>query len=153
MTPHGNTSRPDPASASFDPLTAHWFDVVVLIERELTGRAARRMVELYNMKSTPLRYHLVRPVDQGKSEASPEEAKALLEKSLERLYALGATATGRISDLEAVDALTKVAETTQSQEVVVVTGRHRLASFLHRDLASKARERISLPLVHLAEQK
>lgn len=130
------------------------FNVAVLIENEVTGRAARRMVDLYQVKNAPLRYHLVRPLNPGagQAKASREQAEQLLQKSLERLQALQADVTGAISDQDALDALSSVVDSTQSQEVIVVTGRHRLAELLHRDLASQARSRVDLPLVHLVEQ-
>jgi hypothetical protein len=124
---------------------AGWFDVAVLIEHELTGTAARRMVDMYQMKSTPLRYNLVRPLN-----ASPRaKADQLLNKSVERMEALGARVTGMVSEQPPVDALSGLVQATRSQEVVVVTHRHRLASLLRRDLASQARARVALPLVHL----
>lgn len=137
------------------PEPAHgWFDVTVLIENELTGTSARRMTELYQMKSTPLRYHLVRPI--GDSSAKPsgfrQEAERLLQQSVERLEALQAPATGVVSDQDPIEALLGVATATRSQEVVVVTGRHRLATLLHRDLASQVRSLVDLPLVHLVER-
>ena len=47
------------------------------------------MTELYQMKSTPLRYHLVRPVgDTSRSAGSRADAERLIQKSIERLEAL-----------------------------------------------------------------
>lgn len=127
---------------------AGWFDVAVLVEHELTGTSARRLVDMYQMKSTPLRYNLVRP----RNAMGREEADSLIHKSLERLDALGANANGTVSDQRPLDALSGLVAATGSQEVVVVTRRHRLASLLHRDLASQARSRVSLPLVHLVDR-
>src|SRR5690348_14980971 len=96
-----------------------WFDVAVLIEHELTGTAARRMTEMYQMKRIPPRYNLIRPHDS----ASAAEAHELLDKSLERLEALQATGTGLVADRPPLDALTDVVDATDSQEVVIVTNR------------------------------
>lgn len=131
-----------------------WFDVTVLVENELTGTSARRMTELYQMKSKPLRYHLVRPLGANAAERTGlrQEAERLLQQSVERLEALQARAVGLVSDQEPIDALLGLATATHSQEVVVVTGRHRLATLLHRDLASQVRSLVDLPLVHLVER-
>ncbi|WP_329001023.1 hypothetical protein OHA18_42150 [Kribbella sp. NBC_00709] len=134
--------------------TDNWFDVAVLVENELSGTSARRMTEMYQVKSTPLRYHLVRPLGDASARAdgSREEAERLMQKSVERMEALQAPVTGVVSDQEPVGALLEVAARTNSEEVVVVTGRHRLASLLGRDLASQLRSQVDLPLVHLVER-
>lgn len=137
----------------YDPeRTDGWFDVAVLVENELSGASARRMTELYQMKSTPLRYHLVRPVgDTSRSTGSRADAERLMQRSIERLEALQVPVTGTVSEQEPITALLDVITATQSQEVVVVTGRRRLATLFHRDLASQIRPRVDLPLVHLVE--
>ncbi|MFG1912490.1 hypothetical protein [Kribbella sp. NPDC048928] len=134
--------------------TDGWFDVAVLVENELSGTAARRMTELYQMKSTPLRYHLVRPLgdSSARSVGFRQEAERLMQRSVERLEALQAPVTGDVSDHEPIGALLDVVASTGSQEIVVVTGRHQLATLLHRDLASQIRSLVNLPLVHLVER-
>ncbi|MER7243212.1 hypothetical protein [Kribbella sp. NPDC000426] len=134
--------------------TAGWFDVAVLVENELSGTSARRMIELYQMKNTPLRYHIVRPLGDASTRAdgSREEAERLMQKSVERMEALQAPVTGAVSDQQPVDALLELIARTRSEEVVVVTGQHRLATFLHRDLASQVRSRVDLPFVHLVDR-
>ncbi|TDU83267.1 hypothetical protein EV138_5729 [Kribbella voronezhensis] len=125
-----------------------WFDVAVLVEREVTGTAARRMVELYQMKSAPLRYNLVRS-----RLATPEtEADQLMQKSLERLESLGVEVTGTVTDQEPIEALADLVGVTSSEEAVVVTDRHRVAEMFRRDLASQARTRLDLPLFHLVNR-
>ncbi len=124
------------------------FDVAVLVEREVTGTAARRMVELFQMKTMPLRYNLVRS-----RLAAPEiEAEQSMQKSLERLEALGADVTGTVTNQAPVDALSELVQSTRSEEAVVVTDRHRVAEMLHRDLASQARSQLDLPLFHLVNR-
>jgi hypothetical protein len=131
-----------------------YFDVAVLVENELTGTSARRMTELYQMKSTPLRYHLVRPVGKASARSADlrQEAERLMQKSVERLEALQVPVTGVVSDHEPIGALLDVVTATRSQEVVVVTGQHRLATLLHRDLASQVHSLVDLPVVHLVER-
>ncbi len=143
-----------PEARTADDGERDWFDVAVLVENELTGTSARRMTELYQMKSRPLRYHLVRPLGGTSSPAagSRQEAERLMRKSVERMEALQATVTGVVSAQDPIGALSDVVTTSHSQEVVVVTGRHRVAALLHRDLASQVRARVDLPLVHLVER-
>lgn len=131
--------------------TGAWFDVAVLVESELTGTSARRMTELYQMKSTPPRYHLVRPLGDTSRRTDDlyQQAERLMLKSVQRMEALQAPVTGVVTDQEPVEAVLDLVATTQCQEVVVVTGRHRLATVLHRDLASQVRSQVNLPLVHL----
>lgn len=131
-----------------------WFDVAVLVENELTGTSARRMTELYQMKSTPCRYHLVRSLGDisARTYSTRHEAEHLMQKSVERLEALQASVSGLVAEQEPIDALLAAIGNTHSQEVVVVTGRHRLATLLHRDLASQVRSRVELPMVHLVER-
>ena len=130
------------------------FDIAVLLEHELTGTSARRMTELYQMKSTPCRYHLVRPLGDGSahSDGARQEAERLVRKSVERMEALQASASGVVADHEPIEALLDAVTTTHSQEIVVVTKPHRLATLLHRDLASKVRSQVDLPMVHLVER-
>lgn len=130
------------------------FDVAVLLENELTGTSARRMTELYQMKSIPCRYHLVRPLGDisARTVAARQEAERLVRKSVERMEALQASASGIVVDDEPIEALLDAVTTTDSQEIVVVTRPHRLATLFHRDLASRIRPRVDLPMVHLVER-
>ena len=86
------------------------------------------------------------------SDGNRQEAERLMQKSVERMEALQTLVTGVVSDQEPIGALLEVVNTTQSREVVVVTGRHRLATLLHRDLASQVRSLVDLPITHLAER-
>lgn len=148
MTQFGGASQPH-ADAT-DP-GADCFDVAVLVEHELTGATARRIVDMYQMKREPLRYHVVRPLGAGPTEDAWEQAKLLLQKSLERLEAMRARTSGTLSEHGPIEALSGVIDATHSQEVVVVTRRHRLDALLHRDWASQARSRFQLPLVRLVD--
>ncbi|GAA1567856.1 MULTISPECIES: hypothetical protein [Kribbella] len=134
--------------------TGDWFDVAVLVENELSSSSARRMTELYQIKNTSLRYHLVRPLGDpsARTHGLREDAERLMQKSVERMEALQAPVTGVVSEQEPVGALLEVVATTRSQEVVIVTRRHRLATLLHRDLASQVRARVTIPLIHLIER-
>ncbi|WP_406054446.1 hypothetical protein [Kribbella sp. NBC_00889] len=133
---------------------ADCFDVAVLVEHELTGTAARRIVDMYQMKSEPPRYHVVRPLGEGADRNTEvrAEAEQLVQKSLERLESLRARTSGTVSEQGAIDALSSIIDATHSQEVVVVTRRHRLDALLHRDWASQVRAHFELPIVHLVDR-
>ncbi len=109
---------------------------------------------MYQMNSTPIRYHLMRTLGDttARADGSREEAGRLMQKSVDRMEALQMPVTGSVSEQESVGALLEVIARTHSQEVVLVTRRHRLAPLLHRDVASQVRSRVELPLVHLVEQ-
>lgn len=68
------------------------------------------MTELYPLKSTPLRYHLVRPLGRTSSSVGKDrpEAERQLRNSVERMEALQATVTGVVSDQDPMEALSDV---------------------------------------------
>ncbi|MFI7068398.1 hypothetical protein ACIBL3_45945 [Kribbella sp. NPDC050124] len=150
MAQGSTSSRSRTASLEYDAPdpAAGWLDIAVLVEHELSAMSAQRLLDMYPMRKATLRYNLVRAATDGQAEA----ANAMIGESLDRLDALGAHGTGTVSEQTAVDALRQVIEETQSEEVVVVSRRHRLNSLLRRDLASQARARIDLPMVHLVER-
>ncbi|GAB2466403.1 hypothetical protein [Xylanimonas ulmi] len=86
----------------------------------------------------------------GPSGAIEAEAKAAdaLRASLAAITATGVTATGAITGDDPLPALT-TAVADGAREVVVVTYPHALADTFHADWASRARERLTVPVLHL----
>jgi hypothetical protein len=90
-------------------------------------------------------------------EPTPEEAKVTaaqrLERSLALLRASGAAADGAVVQEDPLPALaTAVADhggPDGVQDVVVVTYPHVVADTLRRDWASRAREHLQVPVLHL----
>ncbi|CAM3660153.1 hypothetical protein [Isoptericola cucumis] len=90
-------------------------------------------------------------------EPTEEQAKATaterLERSLELLRAAGAVADGHVTQEDPLPALTAAVAAEGGPEgvqgVVVVTYPHVVADTLRRDWASRAREELRAPVLHL----
>ncbi len=87
--------------------------------------------------------HQVRP-DEAKQEA--DEA---LRLSLERLREAGAAADGHVVADDPLPAVTQAVNNLRADELVVVTRPHAVEDTFHADWASKAREELGLPVLHL----
>ncbi len=87
-------------------------------------------------------------------EPEPQRAVATAEQqltgSLEQLRAAGAEAEGEVVDDDPLPALrTAVGDPADGAEVVVVTLPHALEDTFRRDWASRAREELRVPVLHL----
>lgn len=167
------------------------YDVLVLVEAELSVPDAERLVDLYAGTPEPVRFHLIVPCEdaQAQVEASlsgiagsdmfgmtgprygfraPEEvhraadeaqqavdaqARAALERSVERLQSLGREAAGVITRRHPVDQLVDDILRVHGQEVVVLTRPHVIAELLHVDWSAQARRHLGVPVLHLLEQQ
>jgi hypothetical protein len=76
-------------------------------------------------------------------------ADAALATSLAELAAVGVEATGEVVSGDPVDALADALGTTGGAEVVVVTRPHAVEDTFHTDWASRARERLGVPVLHV----
>lgn len=88
----------------------------------------------------------LRPVDR--TEAHTDAADALAT-SLEVLSAAGAEATGAITEDDPLPTLTTEVARLTAREVVIVTEPHAVEDTFHTDWASKAREHLGLPVLHM----
>jgi hypothetical protein len=157
------------------------YNVVLLLEDELSPDGAQRVAALNQLKTEPVMYHLLEPADDatngtpttpattgahtsGQSGPRPVaveddsrdphdrgDAGERLQRSVQRLADLGQRAAGSISKEPAIDALVDLVGATESQEVMILTGRHIVARVLHRDWPSQARQRLDIPVLHLVE--
>lgn len=86
-------------------------------------------------------------------EPAPERATAdaadQLSDSLEALSAAGVTASGTVVDDDPLPALRSALAETGAREVVVATYPHALEDTFHQDWASRAREELHVPVLHL----
>jgi hypothetical protein len=86
-------------------------------------------------------------------EPSPQQATATaaeqLAGSLEVLRAAGATAAGDVTSDDPLPALQTVVGEGGVREVVVVTQPHAIEDTFHQDWASRAREVLKVPVLHL----
>ncbi|MDN5797714.1 MAG: hypothetical protein L0H79_18480 [Intrasporangium sp.] len=86
------------------------------------------------------------PVDRDKAAV---DAQTALAASLAEFEAAGAVATGEVTADDPMPALEDEVERLDAAEVVVVTEPHAVEDTFHRDWASKARERLGVPVLHM----
>lgn len=96
---------------------------------------------------------LRKALDDLRREPRPTEAKATaavqLAKSLAAFAAAGVSAEGVIVDDDPLPALRTAVAAGGVREIVVVTYPHAVADTFHRDWASRAREVLHVPVLHL----
>lgn len=153
------------------------YDVVVLVEEELTEHDALRVVQLHRDVLDAVRYHLVLPCDNiaasidaglanlyamgpadqqvelaAEAQRSvDEQATASLARSIHRLTALGRPADGSITHERPIDAVRELVKRVDGQAVVILTRPHVVAEFFHTDWSAQARRHLGVPVVHLLE--
>ena len=82
--------------------------------------------------------------------ATPElTAAEQLERSLAAFTAAGAVASGSVVDDDPLPALRSAVADRVADEVVVVTAPHALEDTFHTDWASRARDELHVPVMHL----
>lgn len=84
--------------------------------------------------------------DPGEARAGAEQA---LRTSLDALTRVGAAAEGEITTDQPVAALTAAVQHHQAREVIVVTRPHAVEDTFHTDWASRAREALGVPVLHV----
>jgi len=157
------------------------YNVVLLVEQELTEPDAKRVVALHEEMPETVQYHLVIPchnaeagveaslaslgtadlygagiVDQRTDLAEAQkaidaEAEGCSGRSVERLRDLGQQAAGGISHDRAIDALVQTVKKVNGQEVIILTRPHVVAEFFHVDWSAQARRHLGVPVLHLLE--
>ena len=147
--------------------------IAVLSEVRLGEDDARRILALH--AETAPRYHVLVPADternlladvldhlsllelrealdavRGHDEPTREEAAADLQGSLEALRAYDAEASGEVAEGDPIAALMRLTGGDPATwEVVVVTRPHAVEDTFHRDWASRARELLGVPVLHV----
>lgn len=86
---------------------------------------------------------------RGQEEVTTQEAEQALAASLAVLHACGAQADGVIAKGDPVAAIEAAVAEQGATEVVVLTRPHAVEDTLHTDWASKARERLGVPVLHV----
>lgn len=155
------------------------YDVVLLVEQELTEEDAKQVVTLHEDIPEPVKYHVVIPCHNAEAgvEASlaalgtadlygagiadqrndlaaaqraiDDEAKGCSGRSVARLQALGQMAEGGISHERAITALTQTVQKVDGREVIILTRPHVVAEFFHVDWSAQARRHLGVPVLHL----
>jgi len=159
------------------------YDVVLLIEQELTELDARQVTSLHEGIDEPVRYHVVLPVENASAhvhttlwsmaryemvpplDALGEDTLAELDaelvtaarnglsRSLALLRTTGHAAVGELTPASPVRALEEAAAGCSAREAIVLTAPHAVREFLHVDWASRARRALGIPLLHLLEHE
>ncbi|MBU4214829.1 MAG: hypothetical protein KJ792_09255 [Actinobacteria bacterium] len=93
-----------------------------------------------------LRRAVGREPDAGHARATATER---LERTLHELAAAGRTATGQVTLDDPLPALRAAVADGGVREIVVVTYPHLVEDTLHTDWASRAREELKVPVLHL----
>lgn len=92
-------------------------------------------------------------IDEVAHRAAPSEARTTaadqLATSLAAFADAGAQAEGRVVDDDPLPALQTAVTGADATEVVVVTTPHAVEDTLHTDWASRARETLQVPVMHL----
>ncbi|MEV4264471.1 hypothetical protein [Kribbella sp. NPDC049584] len=157
------------------------YDVVLLVEQELSEPDAKRVVELHNDMPEPVMYHVLVPCHNAEAgveasisalgtadlygpglagqredlaeaqKAIDTEAKGCSGRSVQRLRDLGQHAEGGISHERPIDALIATVKQAQGQEVIILTRPHIVAEFFHLDWTTSARRHLGVPVLHLLE--
>lgn len=86
---------------------------------------------------------------RGHGNCGRDSAEQALAVSLEQLRAAGADAEGRIVEGDPVAAVAAELEREPADELVVVTRPHAVEDTFHTDWASRAREQLGLPVLHV----
>ncbi len=146
--------------------------IVLLAEDVLTDHDVARLVQLHEPE--PLRVHVVVPVDtehnalvetldevalgrlkdavRGRAGETPEQAevraRTALDRSVSQLTVAGAETTGDLAGDDPVPHVCAVVEELDADEVVVLTQPHPVEDALHRDWASRLRDRLHRPVLH-----
>ena len=147
--------------------------ILLLSETTLSEHDVRRIAELHG--DEPIEVHLLVPADakhnrliealdevslgrlreavDDEDDPTPEQAEQdamhAVNASLDLLRAAGVTARGSVTGSNPVPAAKEAAGLDESDEVIVVSPPHPVESALHRDWASRLRDNLDLPVLHI----
>lgn len=159
------------------------YDVVLLVERELTELDVAQVVALHEGIDQTVRYHVLLPVEEGASrvqaaigsiaryeQVSPTDAvdaetlsrldrevvrraSGELDRSVALLLGAGRLAEGRLTPDDPVRQLAAEVQAYDAAEAIVLTAPHAVQDFFHLDWTSRARRAIGIPTLHLLEHE
>ncbi len=87
--------------------------------------------------------------DNPSPEAAEQDAMHVVNASIELLSAAGMSATGSVTGSDPVPAAREAVAQQHADEIVVVTPPHPIKDGLHRDWASRLRDEVELPVLHV----
>jgi len=171
------------AGAESESGTTATYDVVLLVERELTDLDARQVVGLHEDLDEQVHYRMLLPIEDAATRVQTAvgsmaryemvppmdvvdgetldalnrelvlRAQGELDRSLVRLRAAGRPAEGRVTSDEPVRALADDVAAHGAAEVIVLTAPHAVREFFHLDWTSRARRVLGIPTLHLLEHE
>jgi hypothetical protein len=147
--------------------------IVLLTEQALDAGDAERLVELHAPEGS--RFRVLVPADTGRSlladvldhlsllelrsaldavrgaddDTDRAQATRALADSVTRLTAAGGTAHGDVVQGDPIEAVRKALAEEPADELVVVTRPHAVEDTFHTDWASRARDRLGIPVLHV----
>jgi hypothetical protein len=149
--------------------------IVILTEQALGDGDAQRIVALHDGEE--LRYHVLVPADTERNllvdvidhlsmlelrkaldavrgrEPSDDQARLsasdALAASLTALRGTGVEADGEVTADDPLPAVQQSIDSLEAREVVVVTRPHAMEDTFHRDWASRARDELGVPVLHV----
>ena len=149
------------------------YTILLLSEKTLTEHDVRRIAELHGTEEVSVHLLVAADADHNRliealddvalgqlrdainddDEPTPQEAEQeamrTVNASLELLAAAGLTARGSITGSNPVPAAVEAARADDVDELIVVTPPHLVESALHRDWASRLRDELPLPVLHV----
>lgn len=159
------------------------YDVVLLIERNLSQLDAEQVTSLHHDIEDTVAYHVLLPVEEmggrlhtsmgsmldpgGPGASAPVDpevvervnedvrarAQSGLARSIALLTAAGHEADGSLVADDPIDALTRQVADVGAAEAIVLTEPHTVAEFFHLDWTSRARRHLDVPVLHLLEHE
>jgi len=159
------------------------YEVVLLVERELTQLDAEQVAGLHQSVGEPVHYQVLLPVEDASAQVQSAlgsiarydlippvdssihdtlarldqllvvETEEKLFHSIALLRATGAEADGELIPQGPVAALVDAVQRRGAREAIVLTEPHAVRDFLHVDWTSKARRVLGIPLLHLLEHE
>lgn len=87
--------------------------------------------------------------DEPSPEQAERDAMHAVNSSIELLTAAGVEAKGSVTGSDPVPAAVEAVGRHAADEIIVVTPPHPVEDGLHRDWASRLRDRLELPLLHV----
>lgn len=146
--------------------------ILLLSETTLTDHDVRRITELHGDES--IEVHLLVPADaehnrliealdevalgrlrdalddeEPTAEQAEHDAMHAVNASISALRMSGVDAHGSVTGSDPVPAATEAARQDAADEIIVVTLPHPIESGLHRDWASRLRDELDLPVLHV----
>jgi len=149
--------------------------ILILTEQALESGDAGRILALH--EGEELDYHVLVPADternllvdvvdhlsmlhlrealdavrhrEPRGDAARASAQQSLQSSLEALRGLGKDAHGEVTKDDPLPAVKAEVERLGAREVVVVTRPHAVQDTFHRDWASRARDELGVPVLHV----